>query len=230
MDKYISYIEGDNRVTNWVNTVLKNYLKRNPENQSDIEHILDYLLSNASPKRIDRMSYDEAKNNAVKWQRSLIKRAKDIVETDNDVETFIQFKNGARFVRLKGKAAFLREGKLMSHCVGSYSDKSGVKIYSLRDVNNNPHCTIEILESNGAVNQIKGKGNGSIHPKYIKYVLKFLNKVGMDVRDSEMENLGYINYSNYTTKLLLSKYPKLKYVTVNNKMFIYKYQKFEGDL
>jgi hypothetical protein len=62
----------------------------------------------------------------------------------------------------------------MSHCVASYYGRDTV-IYSLRDSNNNPHCTIE----DG--NQIKGKGNGSVDPKYIDYVVKFLEKLGMTV-------------------------------------------------
>jgi hypothetical protein len=43
--------------------------------------------------------------------------------------------------------------------------------------------------------QIKGKGNGDIHPKYIKYVVAFLEKTGQEVRESEMNHLGYVDIS-----------------------------------
>ena len=46
-----------------------------------------------------------------------------------------------------------------------------------------PHCTMEKDQ------QIKGKGNGAIHPKYIGYIVKFLEIAGMQVGDNEMLNL-----------------------------------------
>ncbi|WP_353889043.1 PcfJ domain-containing protein [uncultured Flavobacterium sp.] len=55
-------------------------------------------------------------------------------------------------VTLKSESSYIREGKLMSHCVGSYYGRDKI-IYSLRDSKNNPHCTIEHGQ------QIKGKGN-----------------------------------------------------------------------
>jgi hypothetical protein len=41
--------------------------------------------------------------------------------------------------------------------------------------------------------QVKGKGNGDIHPKYVDYVVKFLEHTGMTVGDGEMRHLGYVN-------------------------------------
>ena len=82
----------------------------------------------------------------------------------------------------------------MSHCVGGYYG-NGKEIYSLRDKDNIPHCTMEKDQ------QIKGKGNGDIHPKYINYVVKFLEHVGMTVGDSEMKHLGYINLENLIKEL-----------------------------
>jgi hypothetical protein len=72
----------------------------------------------------------------------------------------------------------------MSHCVASYYWRN-VNVYSLRDKQNNPHCTIEENQ------QIKGKWNGKIDPKYINYVVKFLEKLGMTVWENEMKNLWY---------------------------------------
>ena len=75
----------------------------------------------------------------------------------------------------------------MRHCVESYYGKDD-EIYSLRDKKNNPHATFSKSSQ-----QIKGKGNGNIHPKYVKYCVEFLEHVGISVRDSEMANLGYVN-------------------------------------
>jgi len=220
-----SYLEqsANNEVRNWVNVNLRNYLKDNAENVTEIEHIIDYLNSDKAPKRLRKMSYEEAKNGAEKWTKSLIKRAADIVETEEDVETIIDFKNGVKLVKLIGKNAFLREGKLMRHCVASYHGKADCSVYSLRDVGNNPHCTIEVSHGNNdSINQIKGKGNGCIHPRYIKYVLKILKHFNVDVRDSELSNLGYNFYENDYLKLLEQCYGnKIKYLMFNNKKYVY---------
>ena len=67
-----------------------------------------------------------------------------------DFDIALDFKDGFKFVLLKSESAYAREGKIMSHCAASYFGRNS-KIYSLRDENNNPHCTIE------EDNQIKGK-------------------------------------------------------------------------
>ena len=58
-----------------------------------------------------------------------------------------------------------------------------------------PHATLSKQSQ-----QIKGKGNGNIHPKYIKYVVEFLEHLEVEVRDSEMQNLGYVNVENFEDK------------------------------
>lgn len=124
----------------------------------------------------------------------MIKKGKNIIELEGDVELIKDFRDGFRIVKLVGKTAYDREGFLMAHCVGSYFG-SNKEIYSLRDGKNMPHCTMEKDQ------QIKGKGNGSINPKYIKYVVAFLEEIGMKVGDNEMKNLGYINVEKIRDKL-----------------------------
>jgi len=187
--KYTEYAKAFNckdDVIVWIDANLQNYLKKNEENQTDIEHILDYLCSDARPKRIAKMSYKEALSNAEKWSKSLQKKASGIDEEEDDTETVLDFRDGFKIVKLVGRNAYDREGMLMRHCVSSYYGKD-TEVYSLRDKDNMPHCTIEKDK------QIKGKGNGSISPKYIKYVVEFLEHIGMEVRDNEMKNLGYVN-------------------------------------
>lgn len=225
---YIKMAETE-KVQNWVNVNLANYLKKekNEEDGTEIEHIIDYLNSSKCPNRIKFMSYDEAKSNSDKWMKTLIKKAGNIVETEADVETYLDFEDGMKFVQLIGKPAFEREGHLMSHCVSSYHGKSDMKIYSLRDSSNNPHCTIEVQENNGYINQIKGKGNGSIHPKYINYVLQILKKLGQNVRGSELSNLGYEELSDETWAFLEQDFTGVKYIMFNNNKYFYVNSKME---
>ena len=152
--------------------------------QQEVEHIIDFFLSDKAPKRFVRMSYKNAKQKAHDWVEVMNKKGAEIEEGQEDTEVVLDFGDGFKFVRLIGENAYKREGVLMRHCVASYYGRD-VEVYSLRDAKNRPHCTIE------KDIQIKGKGNGSICPKYIDYVIRFLEWTGMRIRPSEMANLGY---------------------------------------
>lgn len=196
MKYYLDYVkaidDGDAEVCDWINTVLENQAKRGPLDQAEVEHILDYLVSDAAPSRLRRMSYYQAKAAAEKWSKANQKHGRDIIETETDVEVIHPFEDGSRIVRLLTKNAYQREGFLMSHCVGGYNPSSqDFHIYSYRDKKNIPHATFELRKNGNQIVQIKGKGNGSIHPRYIHPILAFLQKVGVKVRSSEMGNLGY---------------------------------------
>ena len=186
---YIKHIGGDEYLIKWGQTTLKNYLDKNKPATEEVEHILDFLVQHKG--KISQMSYLEAKSLTEKWDKSQQKKGSSITETPKDTETLLDFGDGFKVVKLIGESAYKREGYLMRHCVASYYGKS-VEIYSLRDKNNMPHCTMEKDQ------QIKGKGNGDIHPKYIGYVVQFLEKVGMTVGDSEMRHLGYINVEKFS--------------------------------
>lgn len=214
----------EKEVKDWINKNLINYLKKNDENVQEIEHIIDYLNSEDRPKRIRYMSYEEALNNTSKWTKKLIKKGGNIIETDKDTKVIHDFKNGMKLVQLIGANAFKREGHIMRHCVGSYVNRNDVRIYSLRDKNSNPHCTIEVQKQNDTISQIKGKGNGSIHPKYIKYILKSLKKIGKDINTQDMQYLGYISDEEYI-RYVEKHFDGVKFIIYNNKKFIYKYSK-----
>lgn len=178
-------------VSFWINHNLRNYLEKNHENQSEIEHIIDYLNSDDAPKRLKKMSYKEANEGAKRWVKTMIKKGSDLEDVEDvDYDVTIDFKDGYKLVKLKSELAFQREGNLMAHCVSSYFNKDS-DIYSLRDSRNMPHCTLEIPKGAESFNQCKGKGNGPIHHKYISYVLKTMKFFNIPIRDSEMLNLGY---------------------------------------
>lgn len=213
-EEYAETFNGRPEVVSWINTTLSNYLKKNQPTQGEVEHILDYLLSDDSPKRLERMSYGEALSNTEQWNRRQQKLGSDIQELPEDTEIALDFGDGFKIVKLIGENAYKREGFLMGHCVASYYEKEA-EIYSLRDSKNKPHCTIE------RDRQIKGKGNGDIHPKYIDYVVKFLEHIGMKVSDHEMLHLGYINtegFKEYFGKETKAKLYGGKYLQKNERM------------
>lgn len=192
MEYVLDYARGLNandKVIYWCEHTLQNYLRKHEAPLVDIEHVIDYLIAVEVPK-INQMSYPDALKKAEIWNKKLQKRAEKITESNKDTKVVLDFEDGFKIVQLVGESAYKREGYLMRHCVTSYYGRD-VKVYSLRDKFNNPHCTLEHNK------QIKGKGNGEIHPKYIGYVVKFLEFAGMKVRDSEMENLGYVKMDEY---------------------------------
>jgi hypothetical protein len=211
----------------WIDHNLKNYLTKKPhkDNYSEIDHIIDYLSSDEAPKRLKKMSVKEARKNAEKWVAKMIRKSEGIVETEEDTEIVLNFENGFKLVKLVGKNAFEREGNLMSHCVSSYFGKSDCSVYSLRDLKNNPHCTIELTSKNGYVNQIKGKGNGSIHPKYINMVLKVLKYFEVDVNSNDLPNLGYVEVSDELKAVIDGNMKGAKWLTFGGDRFFYKYSK-----
>lgn len=194
MDELIKYANGMNandEVLFWLNTVGKSAAKKGTS-FSYIEHVIDYLVSSQAPPRLRKMSYLDAKRKADEWSAKNQKNGKNLVDTSDDIETIHDFLDGSKIVRLKTQKAFEREGFLMSHCVGGYSASSeSCLIYSYRDKNNMPHATFEVQKRDKSINQIKGKGNGPIHPKYIHPILAFLKSIGMEIRPHDMQNLGY---------------------------------------
>jgi hypothetical protein len=182
MDKFINYakhVNASSEIINWVEKRIGETITT-----EEGEHVIDYLVSE-NPK-LTTASYKDIKHNADKWMKKQIKKGEHIKETAEDTKLVLDFKDGFKVVQLIGENAYKREGYLMGHCVAGYFNKP-VKVYSLRDENNMPHCTMEQDQ------QIKGKGNGDVHPKYIDYIVKFLEHIGMTVGDSEMAHLGYVN-------------------------------------
>jgi uncharacterized membrane-anchored protein YhcB (DUF1043 family) len=187
------YLEQTNNseIRNWINTTLAKRLKKLPEDQSEIEHILDYLASDLAPKRLQKMSYEQARIATQKWQSLLSKKGAELEDGPEDVKVIKRYKSGLRLVQLVSQDSYKREGTLMGHCVASYYGSRSCKVYSLRDFDNKPHATIEVEANERGIQQIKGKGNGSIHPRYVRTILAVLKHFKVPVRDSEMKNLGY---------------------------------------
>ena len=212
-------------VAYWLNHNLHNFLRRGGHIEfQQAEHIVDYLLSSDAPTRLRSMAVEAASRKADEWNKTQQKRGRHIAETDADVEAMPVegLRNGRILVRLVGKAAYLREGHCMGHCVASYYGRTESTIYSLRDAANNPHCTFEVTTgANRQVQQIKGKGNGSIHPKYINDVLAVLRHFDLQISPGDMTNLGYVAYSSQTMCLLAEKGVQLRTLTYGGRQYVF---------
>lgn len=197
IDAYLEYASGlgaSDEVLEWCGTVLLAQCKKSPATVEEREHIIDYLISDDAPKRLRKMSYAQAQTAAKKWSDANQKRGRNLIEANEDTELLVDLDDGSRIVKLLTKKAYEREGFLMGHCLGGYTPGSS-SVYSLRDKNNDPHVTFEMTKDGENIQQVKGKGNGSINPRYIDPTLAFLKKIGVDVRPSEMKNLGYYHVS-----------------------------------
>ena len=198
----INYTKGLNGNDNIVELIKNQY--KHTHSLSEWEHIIDYLI-HKNFTDLSWAGFDLLKEKARKWVEMLNRNVARIdEEEDVDFKTVLDFEDGFRFVQLLSQKAYVREGNLMSHCVASYYGRP-VEIYSLRDSFNKPHCTME------KDMQIKGKGNGDISPKYIRYVVEFLEYTGMNVREREMKNVGYkkVSFAKYVkdkTKLFRGEY------------------------
>lgn len=211
MEKLITYAKSLNssaEIIQWLDTVAKKSLKENAITVSEMEHVIDWLNSADAPVRLRKMSMKDAKRISIEWMDRNKAKGRNLTDSPEDIEDFMSFQDGSKIVKLKTKKAFEREGFMMSHCLGGYSIRSEYDIYSLRDGQNQPHATFEIAKNNEDVLQVKGKGNGPIHPNYIHRVLDFLKKIGMKIRSSEMINLGYYHVHKDHLDFIRSKIAK----------------------
>lgn len=218
IESFIEYAKGmsaRDEVISWLNQIVGSALKKNRQvSQSEIEHIIDYLASPAAPSRLMKMSIAQAKESADKWSKSNQKKGRSITDGDSDLQVIHQYSDGSRIVKLITNKAYEREGFFMSHCLGGYQVSKDIEIYSYRDSKNMPHATFEVRKSGGEVVQIKGKGNGPIHPRYIMPILDFLTSIGQKPRPSEMKNLGYYHIDKAHHDFVQSIVGAEKYLTV----------------
>jgi len=207
--KYANGMNANNKVLDWLEN---NVTKDKP--QGEVEHIIDYIIQ--TKQDFFKATYNRVSKRAKEWLIKLNKGGVNIKDVEGvDVKTIKKWKEGFRFVKLISENAYKREGFMMGHCSASYYGKEDT-LYSLRDKNNKPHAT---LSSNSL--QIKGHGNGSIHPKYIKYNVEMLRELGLEVRENEMKNLGYIDvedFKKYLSKETIKDLFNGKYHYLKNKL------------
>ena len=81
---------------------------------------------------------------------------------------------GWRWVRVVTPEGLDYEGNAMGHCVGKGGYDNGNTIFSLRDPDNLPHCTVEWEEVGRVVKQVQGRANHSVVERYHGAVKSFL--------------------------------------------------------
>lgn len=192
-------------VKKWIDSNYKNYLKKNPPLENQIyDHLLDWLNSPEAEsylKRLDRVSVKTAIELSNRWTELINKRNEKKLKEKTDLsnlDVIYKFNDGYFIARLRDEQSYLREGVLMGHCVGSYYGTKYNEIYSLRDKNNNPHCTIEFDTEEKKICQIKGKANLEVVKKYHKYVAEFLNQLDFNkIYSYDIKNISSIYFGNY---------------------------------
>jgi len=218
--EYAKSLGGNPEILEWINTAVRKAIKSRKTSESEIEHVIDWLYSESAPRRLRKLSVLDAKRLTREWMEKNKSKGKNIKDDSSDIEEFMKFDDESKIVKLLSENAFKREGYLMSHCLGGYSVRNGYDIYSLRDKNNLPHATFEISKKDQDILQIKGKGNGPIHPKYIHRVLAFLKKLGMDIRPSEMKNLDYYHVPEVHLHFIKDKFKNEKLIEVNGELYV----------
>lgn len=222
-------------IQKWIDSNYKNYLKKNPPLEPHIyDHIMDWMKSPEAASylpRLDRVAVPTAIDLSNKWTVFLNKKNEKNLKKIQDlsgVELIYKFSNDYSVVKLQSDDSFKREGVLMGHCVGSYSSRDDVQIYSLRDQNNEPHCTIEFNPYTKSIDQIKGKANLEVVPKYHKYVAEFLNQFHFESAYSyDLKNIASIYFGNYI--FLNNEIPKVleinKSLNIEKTNFIHSFDK-----
>jgi hypothetical protein len=129
------------------------------------------------------------------WKESV----KKYVVDDPENEIVIDFKDGYAWVNLN-KEYCRKEGDAMGHCGNSAAYKRGDTVLSLRkkivvnkDVFWEPHLTF-ILDRNGYLGEMKGRGNDKPSDKYHKYIIELLE-------DDIIEGIkggGYMPKNNFS--------------------------------
>lgn len=211
IQSYAKGLNSNDEIMIWLSTAGKKAIVKYKAKLEELEHIVDYFISNDSPKRLQKMSFQDAKRLSKAWSEKNQKKGKNLVDLEEDIEIVHDFLDGTKIVKLLSKKALQREGFLMAHCVGGYTLTNDLFIYSYRDHKNLPHATFEVRKNNNEIVQIKGKGNGAIHPKYIHPILAFLKLIGLNIniRPSDMVNLGYYHIDkNHLNFLNNTKYHK----------------------
>lgn len=192
--------------------ILRNEINFKDNNEK--KHLIDFLSHKFGYKNSINFSYSQCVEKADAWVTEL--NLKNLSQVDlGKVETV--FEEGPyKIVRLLDQTARNYEGAKMSHCVASYTDDK--KVYSLRDQADLPHATIHV--HNGQIMEISGKGNGAVSPKYVDFLVKFLDKSKIEMDEYSLQSIGYF-HNQEILNLLKGICSNLKYKTFNGKEYIY---------
>ena len=167
------------------------YVPMNPKLKGMIEaslHHISYMVTNGA-KDISKVSVEDAITGGIARAESERQVLID-KHFESDGVKPIWRNNKYTMVSIIGRDGLQRESKYMGHCVGLGGHIEGYwgkiesnidQIWSLRDTNNVPHCTIQYHVQDKSIRQIRSKGvmlieqfNG-LHVRYWPAMYEFLN-------------------------------------------------------
>lgn len=153
---------------------------------NELQSVADWLhaLPEENPKMVNKLyklNWPMAIQHQEKWHEQMIKRlskAKQFIGNPNDIKVIKELPNDMKWVEVLTPEGKDYEGDAMGHCVGKGSYDDAI-IYSLRDKNNLPHCTINYTVdkfpySGPAVPQVQGRANKEIAEKYQDMIKEFI--------------------------------------------------------
>lgn len=186
--------------------------KEKYKNEEKLQNVIDFLINNGFEHKEIMFNFEDALKKEQQW----ILKLNSATQTDlGQFQIIKDYMDGFKIVQLLDQQSKKYEGFIMAHCVASHSGSS--KIYSLRDQNNKPHCTMEF--SGKSIIQIKGKANGKVSPKYTSYVLDFLKDLNVPVNIHDMENIGYHFFDSKTKKVFEKHFINYKKIQFGSKDF-----------
>lgn len=154
---------------------------------------LDLVDPRLAAKR-GRIPYEHARDHALRWHAALAARPDggadgEMKDDPEGREAVLDLGDGWRWVRLVSDLALDYEGRRMRHCVGDGAyDRFRTDIYSLRDPDNEPHCTLEYDVQRRRVQQARARANADVPVRYLDQVetlLRFLGPRRMNSRLTE---------------------------------------------
>ena len=196
------------------------WVKRNQNHFKDSNeknHLIEFLVNKYGHKNSINFSYPQCVLKAEAWVNELNKENLNQVDLGR-IETVFE-KGPYKIIQILDQVARNYEGAKMSNCVAKYKDEDD--LYSLRDKENIPHCTIEI--KNGEIEQLSGRGNGPVYPKYVDFLLSFIEYKNVKIDNRSIYNIGYVGFQavtqtlkNLTTNVKIKTFNDIEYVYCKN--------------
>jgi hypothetical protein len=185
-------------IKRWKESNLHNYKKKFPKN-TILEHQLttieQWLRSPDAArhrKRLSRLSIPDALKLSQKWEsKQLFCKIPQLNDTGSSL--IKKYPDGFSWVKLNTDESFYYEGHLMRHCIYDHRKRTDCLIFSLRNPNNYPICTVE-LSRNGTINQFKGKYNHPVDESYHPYLIDFFIENPIMKINKTSEDILYVGY------------------------------------
>jgi hypothetical protein len=167
-------------------------IKNDMSNPNNGIYIKDWLISTGV--NLNSYSYPEVLQASGKWHEEASKVGEGKEYKESNVVYGPQWKNpkynGWTIQEVKTSNDLEVEGNKCNHCVGDGGyhvelEKGTLRIFSLRDPQNQPHVTIESNPDITEFNQVQGNSNSDPKPEYKEIVKEWVESLGHPVYGTE---------------------------------------------